>query len=123
MGFFAAFIISARTPAVAPAFDKTHESSKQEKSQKTHESSNSEGLKRLRESLRDISFRLHKRSFKAYVSGDAVWIRRMKARSGTQEAIVSAKAKLDILTNSMRMPCEAFRERLEKFLAENGFEI
>lgn len=90
---------------------------------KTHESSNSEGLKRLREALRDISFRLHKRSFKAHVQGDAVWIRMMKARFGTQETVASAKAKLSILDDACSMPREAFRERLERFLRENGFEI
>src|SRR5262245_16199944 len=92
-------------------------------SAKTHESSTFEGLKRLREALKDISFRLHKRSFKAYVKDDAVWIRLMKARFGTQETVASAKAKLDILVDAIRMPREAFRERLEKFLRENGFEI
>jgi len=92
-------------------------------SAKTHESSNSEGLKRLREALKDISFRLHKRSFKAYVKDDAVWIRMMKARHGTQETIASAKSKLDILQDAVRMERTAFRERLEWFLAENGFEI
>jgi hypothetical protein len=47
----------------------------------------------------------------------------MKARFGTQETISSAKAKLSILDDAMRMPREAFRERLEKFLRENEFEI
>ncbi|HEV2664948.1 MAG TPA: hypothetical protein VG324_08555, partial [Blastocatellia bacterium] len=71
----------------------------------------------------DISFRLHKRSFKAYVKNDAVWIRMMKARFGTQETIASAKAKLSILDDAMKMAPAAFRERLENFLRENGFEI
>jgi hypothetical protein len=92
-------------------------------SAKTHESSTFEGLKRLREALRVISFRLPKRSFKAYVKDDAVWIRMMKARFGTQETVASAKAKLDILTDAMAMSRNAFRERLEKFLRQNGFEI
>src|SRR5262249_50581693 len=70
---------------------------------KTHESSNFDGMKRLREALKDISFRLHKRSFKAYVKDDAVWIRMMKARFGTQETVASAKAKISILDDAMRM--------------------
>jgi hypothetical protein len=90
---------------------------------KTHESSTFEGLKPLREALKDISFRLHKRSFKAYVKDDAVWIRMMKARFGTQETVASAKAKLSILDDAVRMERDAYRERLEKFLREHGFEI
>jgi hypothetical protein len=90
---------------------------------KTHESSTFEGLKRLREALKVISFRLHKRSFKTYVQGDAVWIRMMLARSGTQETIHSVKAKLDILADALTMSREAFHERLERFLKENEFEI
>jgi hypothetical protein len=92
-------------------------------STKTHESSNFEGLKPLREALKDISFRLHKRSFKAYVKDDAVWIRMMKARFGTQETIHSVKAKLNILDDAVRMDRDKFRERLDKFLRENDFEI
>jgi hypothetical protein len=92
-------------------------------SAKTHESSTFEGLKRLREALKDISFRLHKRSFKAYVKDDAVWIRMMKARFGTQETVASAKAKLSILDDAVRMERTAFRERLEKFLQQNEFDI
>jgi hypothetical protein len=90
---------------------------------KTHESFNPEGLKRLREALRDISFRLAGFSFKSHVKEDAVWIRMMKARHGTQETVASAKAKLDILDDAMIMPRGAFRERLEKFLQQNGFDI
>ena len=54
---------------------------------------------------------------------DAVWIRMMKARFGTQETVASAKARLEILDDAMRMERTAFRERLEKFLRENEFEI
>lgn len=81
------------------------------------------GLEILREVLRDISFRLHKRSFKSAIRGDAVWIYLMKANHGTQEAIASAKATLEILSGALTMPRNAFRERLEKFLVENQFEI
>lgn len=90
---------------------------------KKHASFDSEGLKKLREALRDISFRLAGLSFKSYVRGDAVWILMMKANQGTQETLHSAKAKLSILDDAMTMPREAFKEKLEKFLKENGFTI
>lgn len=90
---------------------------------KKHASFNPEGLKRLRETLRDISFRLHGFSFKSYVRGDAVWILMMKARSGTQETVSSAKAKLSILDDAIQMPRETFRDRLEKFLREHDFNM
>jgi len=90
---------------------------------KDHGPSISEGLKRLREALRDISFRLHGFSFKARVNGDAVWVLMVRANKGTQETISSAKATLEILSDAMRMDRAAFRERLEKFLKQNGFEI
>jgi hypothetical protein len=90
---------------------------------KNHGSFNSEGLERLRAALRDISFRLAGFSFKSNVKDDCVWIFLMKANAGTQETVSSAKAKLDILTDALTMPREAFRTRLENFLRENGFEI
>ena len=95
----------------------------QEKTRKTHVSYDLEGLKRLREALRDISFRLAGMSFKADVKDDCVWIRMMRANNSTQETIASAKAKLSLLDDAVRMPRDAFRERLERFLRENGFEI
>jgi hypothetical protein len=115
--------VTARASAPGPAFRKTHASYEQEKTQKTHASYDSEGLKRLREALKDISFRLVRRCFKVDVRGDAVWIRLVKANNSTQETIHSAKAKLDILNDAVRMDRSKFRERLEKFLRENGFEI
>lgn len=90
---------------------------------KDHGPFNSEGLKRLREALKDISFRLPGLSFKSRAKGDAVWILMVKANKGTQETVASAKAKLSILADAMRMERAAFRERLERFLRENGFEI
>jgi len=47
----------------------------------------------------------------------------VKANHGTQETVASAKAKLDILDDALKMAPAAFRERLERFLRENGFEI
>ena len=73
--------------------------------------------------MKDISFRLPGLSFKAYTNQDVVWIRMMRANQGTQETVASAKATLEILSDAMTMPRDAFRERLEKFLRENGFEL
>lgn len=96
---------------------------KKKETQRTIGSFDSEGLARLRDALKDISFRLHNRSFKSAVRGDAVFIYLVRANHGTQEVTHSAKAKLDILTDAMRMERNAFRERLERFLKEHGFEI
>jgi len=115
--------VTARTPAPSPAFRKTHESYEQRKTQKTHASYDSEGLKRLREALRDISFRLAGRCFKVDVRGDAVWVRMVKANNSTQETIASVRAKLSLLDDALSMEREAFRERLERFLKQNGFEL
>src|SRR5262245_24349261 len=68
-----------------------------------HVSFNSEGLKRLRQTLKDISFRLHKLSFKVDIQGDAVWIRAMKANAGTQETTHSVRAKLSLLDDAVKM--------------------
>ena len=84
---------------------------------------NAEGLKRLREVLKDISFELPGVSFKADVKADAVWVRAKRANRGTQETIASAKAKLSLLDDAMSMERTAFRERLERFLLQNRFEI
>jgi hypothetical protein len=73
--------------------------------------------------LKDISFRLHKFSFKVDIQGDAVWIRMMAANAGTQETTHSVKAKLEILDDAVRMEPGAFRTRLENFLRQNQFEI
>jgi hypothetical protein len=123
MNFDSLLGVAARTPAASPAFRKTHESFEQEKTRKTHESFDPEGLRRLREALKDISFRLPGLSFKAYANQDAVWIRMMRANQGTQETVASAKATPEILSDAVMMNREAFRERLEKFLRENGFEL
>jgi hypothetical protein len=96
---------------------------KKKETTKDHAPSNSEGLKRLREALKDISFRLHKRSFKAFTRGDAVWVLMVRANQGTQETVASAKAELKILDDALKMAPDKFQERLERFLVESGFEI
>ena len=73
--------------------------------------------------MRDISFRLHKFSFKVDIRGDAAWIRMVYARSGTQETAHSVRAKSSILDDTMSMERNSFRERIERFLRQNGFEI
>jgi len=90
---------------------------------KEHVPFSSEGLTRLREALKDISFRLAGLSFKAVIRGDAVWVLMVKANAGTQETVASAKAKLSLLDDAVRMERTAFRERLENFLKQNDFEI
>ena len=109
--------VEKRSPARRENFTKKKDTAK------THESFDSEGLNRLREALRDISFRITGFSFKSHVKDDAVWIRLMRANRGTQETVSSAKAKLSILDDALKMTRDAFRDRLEKFLRENGFEI
>ena len=115
--------LSTRTTACRPEFAKTHVSYEQEKTPKTHVSFNPEGLKRLRETLKGISFRLAGVSFKADLKNDAVWVRAMRANAGTQETTHSAKAKLGLHDDAVRMERNAFRERLERFLRQNGFEL
>jgi hypothetical protein len=103
--------VTARTPAaVAPIAQ-------------AHASFNAEGLRLLREVIRDIAFHLHGMSFKVDVRGNTVWIRMMEANQGTQQTVASAKAKLEILDDAMSMERDAYRERLERFLRQNGFQI
>ena len=109
--------VEDRAPIERPRFTKKKDTAK------TLESFDSDGLKRLREALRDISFRLHGFSFKSHVKDDAVWIRLMKANQGTQETVSSAKAKLSLLDDALKMAPQVFKVRLEKFLRENNFEI
>ena len=91
---------------------------------KTLESFNPEGLERLREALRDISFRVAGYSFKSHVKDGAVWVRMMKAVRGTQQTAYSAKLKLSILDDALRLERNSFRERLETCLRrDNGFPI
>jgi len=90
---------------------------------KDHGPSTFEGLDRLRDALKVISFRLHGFSFKAKIKGNAVWILMVRANRGTQETVSSAKANMKLLDAAMRMPRDKFREQLELFLRENGFEI
>jgi len=40
-----------------------------------------------------------------------------------QGTVASAQAKLSILDDAMIMPHDAYHERLERFLRQNGFEL
>ena len=82
-----------------------------------------EGLKAIRETLKVTSSRLPGFCFKSYVKGNVVWVMMTKANHGTQETVSSAKAKLSLLDDAVRMERTAFRQRLEGFLRRNGFEI
>jgi len=108
-----------RSPVAAPVGNLTTKKG----TTKEHVPFDSEGLKRLREALRDISFRLAGLSFKAVVRGDALWILMVKANAGTQETIASAKARLTILTDALTMSRNAYRDRVERFLIQNGFDL
>ena len=122
--------VASRTPAPRPAFSTTHVSSKADDTnaqrKTTHVSSNlAEGLKRLRETLKEISFYTPGQHYKADVKPEegCVWIRAMVSDHGIQRTSSAAKAKLDILADAMTMPHETYRERLERFLRQNGFEM
>jgi hypothetical protein len=129
MNFDSLFSVAARSPVPRPAFSTTHVSSKADDTnaqrKTTHVSSKNlaEGLKRLRETLKEISFYTPGQRYKADVRDNCVWIRAMVSDYGVQRTASAAKAKLDILADAMAMERNAFRERLEKFLRQNGFEI
>src|SRR5262249_6044486 len=75
--------------------------------------------------LKEISFYTPGQHYKADVKPEegCVWIRAMVSDHGIQRTSSAAKAKLDILADAMTMPHETYRERLERFLRQNGFEI
>lgn len=103
-----------KTPASFP---------EQKDAAKTHASFDSEGLKALRDVLKDISFGLPGRSFKAEVKPDHVYVRMMRANEGEQETAHSAKLKLSILGKALSMPRADFQARLERSLKRAGFEL
>ena len=124
--------VRSRTPVPVAPFAQTHASSVSSVSSgqtqtqtQTHASSNfnPEGLRLLREVLRDIAFHLPNQSFKVDVRGNAVWVRLMRSVSGTQQTEATAKAKLEILNDALTMQRDAFRDRLNRFLRQNGFNI
>lgn len=93
--------------------------------QKTTRVVSREGLKRLREALREIAFHHGPCHFKTDPKPDigAIWIRQYRSSHGVAREIAGVKSKLDMLDDAVRMDRTAFRERLERFLRENGFEI
>jgi hypothetical protein len=84
-----------------------------------------EGLKRLREALKAIAFQYGPCHFKADPKPEiyAVWIRQYKSKHGVAREVAGAKAKIEILTDALRMNPADFRAKVERFLIENGFEI
>jgi len=119
MDFNPLLSVASRTPAPVGNLTKKKEPAQNHASSKF----NPEGLNKLREALRDISFKLHKRSFKTKVKNDCVWIFLVRARSGTQETISSTRASLQILNDALTMSREDFALRLTQFLKARGFEI
>jgi len=84
-----------------------------------------EGLKRLRETLKEIAFQTGKTHFKTDPKPDigAIWIRQYKSSHGVAREVAGVKSKLSILDDAVRMERSVFRERVERFLKQNGFEI
>jgi len=120
--------VETQARARRPRLEKpaTHVSSKSDDTgaqRKTTQDDTGEGLKRLRETLKVISFHNPGVHFKADLKDDCVWIRAMVSDHGIQRTASAAKAKLSILDDALKMAPPAFRDRLEKFLRENGFEI
>lgn len=92
---------------------------------KTTQEINREGLRRLRECLKLIAFHHGPTHFKVDAKPDAdyLWIRQLRSEHGEARMVASTKAALSILDNAITMGPDAFRERLEKFLRQKGFEI
>jgi len=85
------------------------------------------GLRVLRETLKLIAFENPPGHFKVDLKPDLnpeyLIIRHMESNRGDEATTHSVRSKLSILDDALKMSPPAFRERLEKFLAENGFEI
>src|SRR5215468_7145876 len=86
---------------------------------------NEEGLEKLRHTLGLIAAENAPGHFLADAKWErrCVWIRWRRSEHGVARDVASVKARIEILDDAVRMDRTAFRERLEKFLAENGFEI
>lgn len=93
--------------------------------QKTTPDDTHPGFKRLREALRLINFEHPPGHFKVDLSkkSDYLIIRHMESRRGDEYTTHSCRAKLSLLDDAVTMPRAAFRERLERFLVQNGFEL
>jgi hypothetical protein len=83
------------------------------------------GFKPLREALKLIAFEHPPGHFKVDLSkkGDYLIIRHMESNRGDEATTHSCRARLTLLDDAVRMERSAFRERLEKFLQQNGFDI
>jgi hypothetical protein len=117
-----------RSPLSQPAFSNDTVSLKRDDTDDEKKATrvvNREGLKRLRETLKEIAFQYGPCHFKTDPKPEigAIWIRQYKSSHGVAREVAGVKSKLEILNDALKMEREAFRERLEKFLRENGFEI
>jgi hypothetical protein len=83
------------------------------------------GFKALRETLKLIAFANPPGHFKVDLSKkcDYLIIRHMESNRGDEATTHSCRARLSLLDDAVRMERGAFRERLERFLKENGFEL
>ena len=95
--------------------------------QKTTQGVQYPGLGRLRETLSLIGFANPPGHYKVDLKPDPspryLLIRHMVSNHGDESTTHSARAKLSLLDDALKMAPDAFRDRLEKFLRENGFEI
>src|SRR5262249_29175503 len=119
----------------APAFDSAKNdhtvwlenghTDAEKKATRVASEANVEGLKKLREVLSAIAFQYGPTHFFSDAKWDRgyVWIRQRKSENGVARTVSSARARISILDDAVRMDRDKFRERLEKFLRENGFEI
>lgn len=114
-----------RSPLTAAPFFNDTVSEKRDDTddgQKTTRVVNREGLRRLRETLKAIGFQT-KTHFKSDPKDDYIWVRQFRSSHGEARTVGACRARLDILDDAMTMDRAAFRERLEKFLRQSGFEI
>jgi len=82
------------------------------------------GLKILRETLSAIAFQVGKTHFKSDPKeAGYVWIRQYKSSHGVAREVAACRARIEILDDATRMTPAAFRDRLEKFLVQNDFEL
>ena len=124
-----------RSPIAAPAFDsakndhtvwsKNDHTAARKKTTRVVSEINEEGLEKLRHTLGLIAAENAPGHFLADAKWErrCVWIRWRRSEHGVARDVASVKARIEILDDAVRMDRTAFRERLEKFLAENGFEI
>ena len=82
-----------------------------------------DGLAILRDTLSNVAFTCPGKWFKADVRPDHVLVRLNYRDQGREMTERSAKLKLDVLTDAVRMSRDQFRARLERSLNRAGFQL